>query len=267
MALLEGRKSGELASLVTRLGGTAISAPAVREIARPDDFDPLLRRIISGEFSVAVIQTAAGIASLCQEADARGRLEEVREALRNMALACRGPKPLATLRQHGLTARITTAKPHTTDELLEGLLSVDVADGSVLVLHYGERNDALAAALTARGARVEDVCLYEWALPEDIAPLKAFIDDAVHRRVDAVLFTSQIQFRHLVELAREMGCLAPLMQALGRDVIVGAVGPVCASVLRQGGLVPDVIPALPNSVSLVNAVADYFALTDNAGKE
>jgi hypothetical protein len=51
-----------------------------------------------------------------------------------------------------------------------------------------------------------------------------------------------------------------LIRALTTDVVVGAVGPVCASALRDGGVIPDVLPAAANSASLVAAVADYFAL-------
>jgi len=42
---------------------------------------------------------------------------------------------------------------------------------SVALVHYGERNTALSAALRSRGARLDEVCPYEWALPEDLAPL------------------------------------------------------------------------------------------------
>ena len=51
---------------------------------------------------------------------------------------------------------------------------------------------------------------------------------------------------------------------LNQDVIVGAIGPVCAAALRAGGVIPDVMPASPNSASLVGAVADYFDLTTDA---
>lgn len=266
VALLEGRKSGELAGMVSRLGGVATTAPAVREMARPDDFDPLLRRIIRRDFAIVVVLSGAGITALFQEADARGRLVEIREALASMTLAVRGPKPLAALKPHRLSAHIMTGKPHTSDDLLEALALTPLDGVPLLVLHYGERNEAFAGALRSRGAVVDDVCLYEWALPEDTAPLRALIDATVGRRIDAILFTSQVQFRHLVRVAEDMRCADAVLQALSRDVIVGAVGPVCASALRQGGLVPDVIPALPNSVSLVNALADYFMLTDS-GKD
>ena len=57
------------------------------------------------------------------------------------------------------------------------------------------------------------------------------------------------------------GSPSALVKALNEQVIVGAVGPVCAAALRAGGVVADVLPASPNSASLVGAVADYFDLT------
>ena len=262
VGLLEGRKTGELAGLVSRAGGIPVAAPAVREITRPDDFDPLLRRIVAGEFAVAIVLSGAGVTALFQEADARGLRADVRDAMAGMTLAVRGPKPLAALKPYRLTPQLMTAKPHTSDDLLTALDATPLAGVRVLMLHYGERNDAFGAAVEARGAIVEHVCLYEWALPDDTAPLRALIADIVERRLDALLFTSQVQFRHLMAVAADLGAADAVRQALARDLIVGAVGPVCASALRQGGVVPDVIPASPNSVSLVNAVAEYVALTE-----
>jgi uroporphyrinogen-III synthase len=81
-----------------------------------------------------------------------------------------------------------------------------------------------------------------------------------HGEVDALLFTSQVQCRHLMQIAERLGAADDLRAGLHR-IVVGAIGPVCAGALRTMGIVPDVIPALPNSPSLVRAVADYFALT------
>jgi uroporphyrinogen-III synthase len=52
------------------------------------------------------------------------------------------------------------------------------------------------------------------------------------------------------------------VDALSRDVVVAAVGPVCASALREYGITPDVIPAHPKMGSLITALADYVELTD-----
>jgi uroporphyrinogen-III synthase len=136
-----------------------------------------------------------------------------------------------------------------------------VSGRRLLLVHYGERNAAAAEALAARGAIVDEVCPYEWALPEDIEPLEAVIGDAIGGTLDALLFTSQVQFRHLMIVASGLSAADALIGALNHDVVVGAVGPVCAAALRDGGITPDVIPELANTAALVRAIADYFDLT------
>lgn len=247
--------------MVRRLGGTPISAPSVRELPRRDDFGTFIDGVTGGRFSVAIFLTGAGVNVLLLEADRQGRLQEALDALGRMTLACRGPKPLAALKGRGLTARVTTAKPHTTRELLEALESVDLINRAVLLVHYGERSLAVADALRARGARLEEVCPYVWALPEDVEPLKKVVDDAVAGRIDAVVLTSKIQCQHLFQIAAEMNLAHDLRRALNAEVVVAAIGPVCAEALRLLGVTPDVTPGAANMASLLAAVADYFDLT------
>lgn len=264
IALLESRRSDDLAAMVRRLGGSVISAPAVRELPLRGECDAVIDRVIAGEFAVAVVLTGSGISALIEAATSRGSGDRLVAALGRMTLACRGPKPLGVLKRYGLSAAITTAKPHTTNELLGALESLDLRGRTTVLLHYGERNDHVADALRQRGAILEELCLYEWALPTDTAPIQTVIEEAIAGRVDAILFTSQIQFRHLSQLARDMGTEDALISALNRHVVVGAVGPVCAGALREGGVYPDVLPASPSSISLVSAVAEYFDLTNDS---
>lgn len=261
VALLEARKQRELAELVTRLGGTPVCAPAVREVAIDADIAPLLTRIVEGRYDIAIVLTAAAFATLCDEADRQGRLSDVRDALAGMLIACRGPKPQLALRKQSLSATVVTAPPHTSADLLEALADTSLDGRRALLLHYGERNDRFGAALTERGAIVDDACLYEWKLPEDVEPIEAVVRGVLNDEFDAVLFTSQVQCRHLFQIASRMNADAELTTALRRDVVVAAIGPICASALRDIGIVPDVMPDLPNSPSLVRAVADYFSLT------
>lgn len=262
IAILEGRKTNEIAAMVERLGGIVVAAPAVREVpsGAPDAHRSMIDRVIAGAFSVVVILTGAGAAALFAEADRAGVLPALLDAMGRTTIACRGPKPLAVLRKHGLMPSIVTTKPHTTNELVAALDGVDMNGRRVMLLHYGETNVVIGEMLSGRGAIIEDVRLYEWDLPEDIGPLKDLVRRLVNHSIDAVLFTSQVQFRFLAQVARGMGEGDALIRALTTDVVVGAVGPVCASALRAGGVIPDVLPAAANSGSLVAAVADYFAL-------
>ena len=48
------------------------------------------------------------------------------------------------------------------------------------------------------------MCPYEWTLPDDIAPVTAVVRDAIAHRLDAVLFTNEVQCRHLFRVAADM---------------------------------------------------------------
>lgn len=264
VALLESRKAADIAAMVQRLGGTPICAPSVREVPREGDIGPVLTRLSDGGFDMVVLLTAVASDALFTEADRHGRLADVITALRRTTIACRGPKPLLSLRRQGLTAQVVTAKPHTTDELLASLAAIDIAGMRVLLLHYGEPSSAVSNALGHRGATVEDLCLYDWALPEDITPLQTLIVDTVAQRIDVLLVTSQIQFRHLLDVARAMQMEEALTDVLREHVVIGAVGPVCARALRAAGVVPDVMPGSPNGPSLIQALADYLSMVDGS---
>jgi uroporphyrinogen-III synthase len=263
IALLETRLTRDLATLVERLGGVPTAAPAVREVPRADDLDAFVEGVTGRRFALAIFQTGVGAATLFRDAERRGRLDDVLAALRTITVACRGPKPLAVLTRHGVPPSITTAKPHTTHELLAALEPFDMNAREVLLVQYGERNAALVDALHARGARVTEVCPYVWALPEDCGPLERIVNDAIEKRIDAMLFTNQIQCRHLFEIAERMGVREALRTALAEDIVVGSVGPVVSAALRAARITPDVMPSSPNMASLITAVGDYFELTDD----
>ena len=265
VGLLESRLSTELAELVRRMGGTPILAPSVREIPRPDETAAFVDELASGQFSVVIFQTGVGTAALLRDAEQRGRLADVLAAVGAATIVCRGPKPTAVVRRHGLEPTIIPQKPFTTREILHALEPIDLAGKRTALVHYGERNAALAEALRARGARLSEACPYEWALPEDIDPLRTVVRDR-ERHVDALVFTSQVQVRHLFTVAEQLGLRDELTASLNSEIITAAVGPVCADALKDAGITPDVQPADPKMGPLLIALGDYIELTRDASK-
>jgi uroporphyrinogen-III synthase len=258
VAVLEARRSTELAELVRRLGGEPRSAPAVREVAHLERVPAFLDALQDSRFEIAIFLTGVGVARLLQEAQRLGRIEDTVAALRTMTTVCRGPKPSAVLRQYDVPVTIRAAVPHTTTELLEALAPVALAGRAVALLHYGERHQGLAEALRARGAFVEEVCLYEWQLPEDTAALAALGREIVNGDVEAIAFTSQIQCRHLFAVAATAGFSDQLADALRSRVVVAAIGPVCADALKQYGVAPHVVPGQAKMGYLVTELAEYL---------
>jgi uroporphyrinogen-III synthase len=235
----------------------------VREVPlnHPPEAAAFIDHLCAGRFDYLVLMTGVGVTALLREAERVGRLVEVLAALRNTTTVCRGPKPAAVLKRHDVPVRVSAPEPHTATELLAALEPMTVAGKRVGLLHYGERSDAVGDALKARAADVEDLCLYEWRLPDDVGALERLVDELVAGRVDAIAFTSQIQIRHLFAIAERRGQSAALVEALNRHAVVAAVGPVCASALRSFGVIPHVQPAHPKMGPMVLALADYLELT------
>lgn len=264
VAILEARMSAELAAMVERMGGRPYSVPAVREmpLEQPEDVGAFVDALCDGRFAIVVFMTGVGAMALLREAERLGRLDRALVALRDSTTVCRGPKPVAVLRRHDVPVRVTAAEPHTTTELLQALEPLDVAGKAVGFVHYGERNETASDGLRSRGATVDEICLYEWRLPDDVAPLERVIDEIIDGHVDAIVITSQIQSRHLFQVAGRLGKSRALTDALNSKVVVAAVGPVCASALRAAGVIPHVQPAHPKMGPMMIALADYYELTD-----
>jgi uroporphyrinogen-III synthase len=262
IALLETRLSAELSELVRRLGGIPYPVPAVREVSRLEQVPAFLDALAAGRFSIAICLTGVGVQRLLHEAERLGRLDDTLGALRALTTVCRGPKPSAVLKRSRVPVHILADEPYTTRELLDALNSVDLQGRSLALLHYGELNHPLVDALRGRGATVEELCLYEWQMPEDMAPLKQLVGDLVEGRVGAIVVTSQIQCRHLFKVAGELDLSTRLAEALRQDVIVAAIGPVSTSALQEYGITPDVLPDHPRLGALITALADYIELLD-----
>ena len=135
---------------------------------------------------------------------------------------------------------------------------LEVAGKTIAVLHYGERNVELAEALTERGARLHELCLYEWFLPEDTARLEALIDELIEHKFTAIAFTSQIQARHLFLLAERLSKAARLREALNGAIIVVSVGPTCTAALTALGVTVHVEPEHPKMGPMILALAAYL---------
>src|SRR5258708_25263015 len=73
----------------------------------------------------------------------------------------------------------------------------------IAVQEYGKSNLELLDALTARGAEVTRVRVYQWELPEDPAPLHEAARRIANANADVILFTTSVQVAHLIRSAAE----------------------------------------------------------------
>ena len=261
IALFESRLAAEISELVRRTGAVPICVPAVREQRRPaaEEVAALLGEVEAEVSPVFVFSTGVGASALFEEARALGRGAELRDAISRGLSVCRGPKPVAALYREGITASLKARSPFTTAEFVETLAQVDVRGRLVVLVHYGERNDPLVDAISSRGARLHELMLYQWELPEDTGPLARLVDELSHEQFAGAAFTSQIQARNLIAVAEGIGRKEALLTALRSRMVVAAVGPTCARALAELGVPPQVVPETPKMGPMVSALVARLA--------
>jgi uroporphyrinogen-III synthase len=261
---LESRRATEMAKLIENYGGAAIVAPSMREIPLETNTEAqdFTRKLLAGEFDAVILLTGVGTRALTRVAETVCPREEFVAALKKIPVVARGPKPVAALKELGIAPVVTAPEPNTWRELLAAL---DQNSGTlplrakrVAVQEYGAPNAELLAGLAERGAKVTQVPVYEWALPEDVQPLRDAVAALADAKIDIALFTTSIQVIHLLKIAAELGKEKETVAAFQR-IVVGSIGPVTSEELRAHGIAVDMEPSHPKMGFLVNEVAQRSA--------
>jgi uroporphyrinogen-III synthase len=253
---LESRRAPEIAKLIRASGGEPTVAPAMREIPLESNQEALefAARLLAGDFDLAIFLTGVGIRRLTEIVETQYDRARFAEALRNIKVASRGPKPNAALRELDVPISITAPEPCTWRELIAAIDSnfgPSLRGMRAAVQEYGATNPELLAALAERGVACTRVPVYHWALPLDMEPLRNAIRSIVAGAVDVLVFLTAVQVVHLVQVAEQMGEKDDLLKAMRKTVVL-SIGPSTTEELARIGIPPDLEPSHPRMGILIH---------------
>jgi len=256
---LESRRAREMENLIRREGGDPFVAPSVQERAFDDSGEAVrfLERMEAGEFDLIICMTGTGLAFLRDLVVPHASAERLGAALRGVTIVSRGPKPLPVLRELGARAQIVVPEPNTWKEIVQAVAARP--ERRIAVQEYGRPNLEMNAALVKLGASVTPIVLYRWELPTDVAPLQTATRLLADRQVDAILFTSSIQFDHLMMIARDLGLESDVLKALRGYTAIASVGPVMTAALEAAAIPVEIVPVHPKMGALVKAASEMAA--------
>ena len=213
-------QASSLAARLADLGADVVEAPAIR----------IERRAVTGEvaraageidaYAVVCVTSPNGATLLLDALEAWG-LDA--RALHGAVVAAIGPGTAGELAARGVRADVVPPRS-VAESLVESLEATPVQGRRVLVARAGEARDVLPDALTARGARVDVVPLYD-TVHEPLSTEQS--ERALS--ADYLTFTSSSTVRFFVD-------------AVGRDALVDAcprvvsIGPVTSATARELGL-------------------------------
>lgn len=257
----ESRRAKEIETLIVTFGGVPIVAPAIRELPLESDADVLALGdgIVRRDFDVVVFLTGVGARALGDAMARAGRRDALVAGLTRLRVVVRGPKPAAVLREWQVPVWVNAPEPNTWRELLAALDAraeeFSMAGRRVAVQEYGASNPELLDALRARGAAVTAAPTYQWALPEDLQPLREAAHAVVRGDVEVLVVTSGIQIVNFLAIARELELEADVTRALSR-VLVASIGPSASAELRRHGIEPAFEPTHPKMGLLIREAAE-----------
>ena len=227
--------AAEIARLIERYGGRPLVAPVLREIQQDDNsaVREFGDRLMAGRVDLLILTTGIGATTLFELLKTRYPWSSIVTALKDVAIAARGPKPVAALRAMGLQATLTVPEPNTWHDIMRTLDEHRSVKGlRIAVQEYGVSNPELVRALEQRGAEVFPVPIYKWALPEDLGPIRHALDEIIAGRVQVILITNAAQVDHVMKVLEQDGKVDPFRAALAKAV-VASIGPTASERLRH----------------------------------
>ena len=252
---LESRRAMEIAKLIENNGGIAVVAPALREVPVEDNTEAFAfaERLEAGDFDMMIFLTGVGARALDHVLATRFGEGFLQAELKKLTVVARGPKPMAVLREWGVPVHVAVPEPNTWRELLVAIAGR--TERRIAVQEYGKPNLELYKVLEQRGASVSAVRVYQWALPEDVEPLRSAIRAVIAGEIDVMVLTTGVQATHLIEVAQRDGLADALRTAFDR-VVVASIGPTASDTLEELGIKPDMIPSHPKMGFLIKEAGE-----------
>ncbi|MEO6801982.1 MAG: uroporphyrinogen-III synthase [Granulicella sp.] len=258
---LESRRAKEVEKLIRTYGGEPIVVPSMRELGLESNQHVMdfAAGVLEGSYDLILFMTGVGVRTMLEIVQTRYDREEFLAALRKMKIAARGAKPGSALRELKVAVDVTSEEPSTWRELLQ---AIDAAYGDSLgqmhlvVQEYGASNPELLAELSGRSRELTKVPIYQWALPEDLQPLRECVLGLLNGMIDIVLFMTAVQIIHLFRIAEMMAVQEQLREALRKTIVI-SIGPTTSEELTHYGIEPDFEPSRPKMGFMVNEAAQY----------
>jgi uroporphyrinogen-III synthase len=254
------RRASEQAELLRRRGASVVAAPAVTTayLGCDDRLRAATDAILQRPPTHFVVTTGIGLRAWMETAQSWGVDDDLVRCLGDTDIIARGPKAAAATQALGLPVWRTAP-----DERMQGVRELvdTLAPGSrVAVQCFGDDERAIVASL---GGTVDDIAaipVYRWEPPPE-GSLQSLVAAVLDRRLHAVTFTSAPAVRNVFAAAAETGNEAALRQAFNEDVVAACVGPACAAVASEAGVLEPTAPEVGRLGLMVRALSERLAAT------
>lgn len=266
IAVTADRRAEEQAELLRRRGAAVSFAPtiATEYLASDEDVRAATEATIAACPEYVVVLTGIGLRAWIEASQSWGLDRGLLATLRSAKVLARGPKASAAASAAGIPVWRCAATEQT-GELVEILRGEAPPGATVVLQRHGGTEARFASTLRNQNVTVLEVPVYRWRLPNDHDNVRGLIQEIADRRVHAVTFTSAPAVQNLFAVADELDAVTALRDAFNGGVAAGCVGPVCAAVARDLGVVDPVYPEVGRLGLMIRALTAQLVATRFTG--
>ncbi len=254
----------EEAEIIRKFEGKPYFIPTI-EIRPLSDLSPirkLIKTLAEKKADLIIFMSVNGVRSLFNAAQTLGLYAELTRGLENTVIIAVGPRTAEELRNCQVHVDLVPTA-YTSEGVVESLGQCNLAGKSVVVPRTSAANPILREKLTERGAKVQEVYVYESKLPADEGIKNQFIEDLTAGKIDAIVFGSGLCAKNLFEMLKETVTPQKLADLLNSKVCVAAIGPVTAKALAELHVTVNVMPKKHTFGDALTELAQFWQDSDS----
>ncbi|MCE5168852.1 uroporphyrinogen-III synthase [Paenibacillus profundus] len=260
IALTGPRKAEEMATIVSKQGGTSLIRPTQGTMFEQfEHLEAEVDKLIYEPIDWAIWTTGMGVDKLVEAARAAGKGDALLAKLAQLRHAARGYKTVNALRRLGLAVDVRDDDGSTLGlirALRSGGAERFAGTRAALQLH-GDPAPALVQFLQEAGAESVELMPYRHTPPED-SVLRQLTEELLEGKIDAVAMTSAPQARFLFAYAREQGLTGQLLEVFKERTLMAAVGKVTAAAIADEGVERILVPEEERMGALIVTLSQWF---------
>ena len=250
----------EAGALIKAMGGVPYYIPAIeiKGLSNPKSVTNFIAELCAGQVDFVILMSTNGVKYLFEAAQTIKQIAALQEGLSKAYVIGVGPRTAEALRDYNVRVDLVPQK-YSSVGLLEAFQTRDINGKKIRVPRTSNATPTLTEALRQMGANVEEIYVYESALPANEALKATFFKDLTEGRIAALVFGSGLSAKNIIKMLTEKISLETIREIIAEKVTTVAIGPTTAEALHELAVKVDVVPDDYLFESALSALAKYWS--------
>ena len=250
----------EAGKVIEAKGGVPYYIPAI-EIKGLTNFVPIkkfITELLEGQVDYVILMSTNGVKHLFSAAESLTETAQLRDGLAKAFVIGVGPRTAQALAEYQVHVDLVPQK-YSSEGLVECLQSKVICGKKIRIPRTSSAAPTLAEKLREMGADVQEIYVYESALPVDEKLKAKFYQDLTSGKIDAIVFGSGLSAKNIFKMLSEKAQMETIRSIVNSKVTTVAIGPTTANALKEMGVKVNVVPADYLFENALEELAKYWS--------